>query len=143
RFAPRTVEAYGSDLARFRGFWEKEFSNQPADRTPIGKIDALAVRSHLASLHRASLSNRSLARHLSTLRSFFRWACREGHLIKNPAKGLPAPRTPRTLPRALTLPDTERLLSSDDDGVFRERDRALFELLYATGLRVSEAAGLD
>ena len=50
-------------------------------------VDTLAVRSHLASLHRAGSANRSIARHLSTLRSFFRWACREGHLEKNPARG--------------------------------------------------------
>jgi integrase/recombinase XerC len=143
RFSPSTILAYGSDLAQFLRFWEKEFANQAAVRTPISQIDTLAVRSHLASLHRAQLSNRSLARHLSTLRSFFRWACREGHLTKNPAKGLPPPRTAKTLPRALTLPDTEQLLDAPDEGNFRERERALFELLYATGLRVSEAAGLD
>ncbi|HEY6148367.1 MAG TPA: tyrosine recombinase XerC, partial [Thermoanaerobaculia bacterium] len=110
---------------------------------PLSSIDALAVRSHLAALHRARLSNRSLSRHLSTLRSFFRWACREGHLEKNPASALPAPRTPKTLPRALTLADTESLLEAGEDDAFAERERALFELLYGTGLRVSEAAGLD
>src|SRR6185503_2222869 len=75
--------------------------------------------------------------------SFFRWACRQGHLAKSPAKGLPAPRVPKTLPRALTLSDTDTLLDAPEDGPFPERDAALFELLYATGLRVSEAAGLD
>jgi integrase/recombinase XerC len=143
RFSPRTVEAYGSDLHRFVAFWEREFANQTAARTPLPKIDTLAVRSHLASLHRAKLSNRSLSRHLSTLRSFFRWACREGHLQKNPAKGLPSPRAAKTLPRALTLSDTEQLLDVEDEGRFPERERALFELLYATGLRVAEASGLD
>ena len=144
RFSPRTVLAYRSDLDRFADFWEGEFAHETAGKTPLSKIDTLAVRSYLASLHRAELSNRSLARHLSTLRSFFRWACREGHLEKNPGKGLPSPRVPKTLPRAMTLPDTERLLSADDDETFvPERERALFELLYATGLRVSEAAGLD
>jgi integrase/recombinase XerC len=143
RFSPRTVEAYASDLERFVRFWETEFANQGASRTPVAKIDSLAVRSHLASLHRAKLSNRSLARHLSTLSSFFRWACREGHLEKNPAKGLPPPRVAKTLPRALTLSDTEQLLDTRDEGNFPERERALFELLYATGLRVSEVSGLD
>ncbi len=143
RFSPRTVLAYRSDLDRFAGFWEKEFGETPAARTPLTKVDTLSVRSYLAHLHRDRLANRSLARHLSTLRSFFRWACREGHLEKSPSTGLPTPRLPKTLPRAMTLPDTERLLEADDEGLVPERERALFELLYATGLRVSEAAGLD
>ncbi len=144
RFSPRTVEAYGKDLARFVDFWEREFANEPAARTPLSRIDTLAVRSYLAHLHRDGLVNRSLARHLSTLRSFFRWAGREGYLEKNPARGLPSPRVPKTLPRAMTLPDTEKLLTADEGETFvPERERALFELLYATGLRVSEVAGLD
>jgi integrase/recombinase XerC len=143
RYSPRTVRAYRSDLDRFAGFWERDFGEGSASKTALDLVDTLAVRSYLASLHRARLASRSLARHLSTLRSFFRWACREGHLEKNPARQLPAPRLPRTLPRAMTLRDTERLLAADEEAAFPERDRALFELLYATGLRVSEAAGLD
>ena len=143
RFSPRTVLAYRQDLDRFADFWQREFGEAEPGRTPLTKIDTLSVRSHLASLHRARLSNRSLARHLSTLRSFFRWACREGHLDRNPAKGRPSPRVPRSLPRALTLADTESLLETEDEGLLPERERALFELLYATGLRVSEAAALD
>jgi integrase/recombinase XerC len=143
RFSPRTVLAYRADLDRFADFWERDFAQESAGKTALSKVDTLAVRSYLAHLHRDRLANRSLARHLSTLRSFFRWACREGHIEQNPAKGLPSPRTPRTLPRAMTLPDTERLLAADEEGLIPERERALFELLYATGLRVSEAAGLD
>ena len=143
RFSPATVRAYRSDLDRFASFWEEEFAHQEAGKTPLKAIDTLAVRSHLASLHRGNLQNRSLSRHLSTLRSFFRWACRQGHLEKSPARGLPAPRVPKTLPRALTLSDTDTLLDAPEDGPFPERDGALFELLYATGLRISEAAGLD
>ncbi len=143
RFSPATVLAYRSDLERFADFWETDFGETPASKTPLSKIDTLAVRSHVASLHRAKLSNRSLGRHLSTVRSFLRWACRENHLEKNPARGLPSPRAPRALPRALTVPDTETLLDTEDETPFPERERALFELLYATGLRVSEAAGLD
>jgi integrase/recombinase XerC len=143
RFSPRTVTAYRTDLNRFADFWQREFANQPAAKTAVSKLDTLAVRSYLASLHRAKLANRSIARHLSALQSFFRWACREGHLGKNPASGVVSPRVPKTLPRALTLADTKDLLDADCEGSFPERDGALFELLYATGLRVSEAAGLD
>jgi len=139
-----TVRAYHADLSRFCEFWEKEFANEPAGRTPLSRIDKLAVRAHVASLHRARLSNRSLARHLSTLRSFFTWACREGLVPVNPARGLPSPRSPRSLPRALSLAETNRLLDAEEDSAqFPERDRALFEFLYATGLRVSELSGLD
>jgi site-specific recombinase XerC len=106
-------------------------------------VDPLAVRSYLAALHRAGLKNRSIARHLSTLRSLFRWACREGHLEKSPAAGLVSPRVPRSLPRAMTVADTESLLDASAADSVPERERALFELLYAAGLRVSEAAGLD
>ncbi len=54
RFSPRTVEAYGRDLGRFAGFWESEFANVPAAKTPLSKVDTLAVRSYLAHLHRRS-----------------------------------------------------------------------------------------
>ena len=143
RYSKATVRAYRGDLDRFADFWEREFTHESSSSTAVSRIDTLAVRSHLASLHRAKLSQRSLGRHLSTLRAFFRWACREGYLARNPAKGLPAPRTPKTLPRAMTLSDTDALLDAPEEGRFPERDRALFELLYAAGLRVSEAAGLD
>jgi integrase/recombinase XerC len=142
-FSERTVRAYGSDLARFARFWESEFGEKKASDAKLSRVDTLAIRSYMASLHRAKLSSRSIARHLSTLRSFFRWACREGHVGASPAKGLPAPRLPRTLPRALTLSDTEELLGAEGEGTFPERDRALFELLYAAGLRVAEASALD
>lgn len=143
RYSEETARAYGADLDRFAAFWEGDFGETNGSRAPLSRVDTLAIRSYMASLHRAGLKNRSIARHLSTLRSFLRWACREGHLSENPARGLPSPRLPRTLPRALTLPDTEGLLAADPEVPFPERDRALFELLYAAGLRVSEAAGLD
>jgi len=143
-FSPQTVRAYAADLSRFRDFWEKEFANVPAAKTPLQKVDTLAVRAHVAALHRAKLSSRSLARHLSALRSLFQWACRSGWCETNPAASVPMPRQPKSLPRALTFSDTERLLGADPEAdPFPERDRAMFEVLYATGLRVSELAGLD
>jgi len=143
RFSAQTVRAYRTDLDRFTRFWSEEFGEEKGAAAALARVDTLAVRSYLAALHRAGLQNRSLARHLSTLRSFFRWACAAGHLSRNPAKGLPGPRLPRSLPRALTFPDTEELLGAEPPGSFPERDRALFELLYAAGLRVAEAAALD
>ena len=143
RFSPRTVRAYRTDLARFVRFWQEEFGEEKASAAKLSRVDSLAVRSYLAALHRAGLKNRSIARHLSTLRSLFRWACREGYLEKSPAAGLVSPRVPRSLPRAMTVADTESLLDASGADAIPERERALFELLYAAGLRVSEAAGLD
>jgi integrase/recombinase XerC len=143
-FSPRTVRAYAGDLGRFVEFWERQFANESAASTPLSRVDVLAVRSHMASLHRARLSNRSLARHLSTLRSLFAWACREGWIRSNPAAAVPTPRLPKTLARALSISDTERLLqAAPEEEPFPERDRAIFEFLYATGLRVSELSGAD
>ena len=144
QFLPQTLRAYGADLERFCLFWERDFANEPAASTPLSRIDKLAIRAHVASLHRAKLSSRSLSRHLSAIRSFFAWASREGLCPKNPAAGIPSPRTPKTIPRALTAADTDRLLSAGDETApFPERDQAMFEFLYATGLRVSELAGVD
>ena len=143
-FSPETARAYRADLGRFVEFWETEFANEPASRTPLSRIDTLAIRAHVASLHRGRMSKRSLARHLSTLRSFFAWACERELCRSNPARGVVSPRTPKTLPRALSLPETDRLLGAEDEtAAFPDRDRALFEFLYATGLRVSELSGLD
>src|SRR5258706_4814915 len=83
-FSPQTVRAYRSDLERFCEFWERDFANEPARSTPLSRVDKLAIRAHVASLHRAKLSSRSLSRHLSALRSFFAWACRQSYCVKNP-----------------------------------------------------------
>src|SRR5947207_5747145 len=97
-FSPQTIRAYRADLERFRRFWEEEFAHEAAESTPLTRIDTLAVRAHVASLHRAKLSHRSLARHLSAVRSMFAWACRSGWCAVNPASGLPTRRRPKTLP---------------------------------------------
>jgi integrase/recombinase XerC len=142
--SPETVRAYAADLSTFVRFWEEEFANRPARETPLSAVDALAVRSQVASLHRGGLSHRSLARHLSALRSFFAWACRRGWIPANPAADVPTPRVGKSLPRALSTPDTDRLFEASDPGApFPERDCAILELLYATGIRVSELSGLD
>ncbi|MGH9441828.1 MAG: tyrosine recombinase XerC [Thermoanaerobaculia bacterium] len=143
-FSPQTLRAYRADLKSFCRFWEMDFANEPASATPVSRVDTLAIRSHVASLHRAKLSSRSLSRHLSAIRSFFAWAAREGVCAKNPAAGIRSPRTPKTIPRALTAQDTDRLLSAGGETApFPERDQAIFEFLYAAGLRVSELAGVD
>lgn len=108
----------------------------------LDRIDALAVRSYLAGFHRThkpSTRNRRLA----ALRAFFRLRVRGGERIADPTEGLPGPKASRRLPSPLSAEDCETLVEVDERGrkpLLATRDRALFELLYGTGLRVGELA---
>jgi len=140
----QTVRAYEGDLLRFLAFLAVDFLARPAEEIAPGEVDALAVRSHLAALAKGGLGRRSQGRALSSIRSFFRFACREGILAANPAQGIPTPKAPKTLPRHLRPGEIENLLEAPaGDEPAARRDRAILELLYATGLRVSELVGLD
>ncbi|HEY8019917.1 MAG TPA: tyrosine recombinase XerC [Thermoanaerobaculia bacterium] len=139
-----TVRAYEGDLVRFLDFLARDFLARPAEEIEPGEVDALAVRSYLAALARRGTGRRSQGRALSAVRSFFRFACREGFLAANPAQGVPTPRVPKTLPRHLRPGEIENLLEAPSgDGPAARRDRAILELLYATGLRVGELVSLD
>lgn len=116
------------------------------ERLLASDVDALLVRAYLADLSRAGMARTSIGRHLASLRAFFRFLVREGRLAASPAKGISAPRAPRPLPKALSIPDAARVVEApgtEEDAPLAARDAALLELLYATGLRVSELVGLD
>ncbi|MEE8412729.1 MAG: tyrosine recombinase XerC [Acidobacteriota bacterium] len=142
RLSPETIRAYSSDLGQFGQFLRDEHCNGVAPG-PRG-IDTLAVRGFVAHLMRSGLSKTSVARKLSSVRSFLRHAVREGRVDVNAAEGIPTPRAPKPLPRTLTVDEVFVLLDAiggqDTPSV---RDRAILELLYAAGLRVSELVGLD
>jgi integrase/recombinase XerD len=135
--ARRSVVAYGRDLAAFaRALAARRV------RTPQA-IAAEHVRAHLAALVARGLSPRSQARALAAVRSYLRWATREHRLAEDPAAHLRVRRPPGRLPEALGQGDVTRLVTVAIAGGRRpQRDRALLELLYASGLRVSEAVGL-
>jgi integrase/recombinase XerC len=142
RMSPRTYLAYESDLRQFREF----LCSRPGCDLPPGpdKIDSLAVRGFVARLSRAGLGKSSIARKLSTVRSFMRHAVREAGLESNPAKGVPTPRVPKPLPRDLTVDEMFNLLDHiDGDDMAAVRDLAILELLYAAGLRVGELMTLN
>jgi len=140
RMSPRTVQAYAGDLEQFRAFLSRDDRQAPG---PDG-IDTLAVRGFVARLSRSGLAKSSIARKLSAVRSFLRHAVRDGVIEGSPAEGLPTPRVPKPLPRDLTVDEVFNLLDHIvDDGLAGARDRALLELLYATGVRVGELVGLD
>lgn len=138
-----TVRAYEGDLLRFADFLAVEYWNQPEETIDVAAIDAVAVRSYVAALARDH-GRRSQGRALSALRTFFRWACRVGEATANPAQRVRTPKAPQLLPRHLRPGEIEALLAAPaGDEPMAQRDRAILELLYATGLRVAELVALD
>jgi len=135
--ASNTLEAYGRDLGRYL-----QFLQQAGLATPdaIGPADVLRF---LAHLKQQGLSPRSRARALVALRVFHKFLLQEGYAAGNPATRIEAPKSLSPLPKTLSEADVDRLLAAPvGDDPFALRDRAMFELLYATGLRVSELVGL-
>lgn len=134
--SPRTLEAYGSDLAAFRGYLETVGVHEAGAVTPDH------VRGFLQSLERRKLSPRSRARTLSAVRGLFKYLVRERVLALSPAADVASPRLGQRLPRSLGADETAELLAAPEDGVLARRDAAMLELVYAAGLRVSEVIGL-
>jgi integrase/recombinase XerC len=142
--SPHTLRAYAGDLDRFLLFLAGEFLGKPAGRVRPSEVDAAAVRSFLAALHRDGAGRRTQGRALAAVRSLLRYACREGVITANPAAAIPTPKTTRDLPRHLRPGEIETLLETpSSDEPLGRRDRALLELLYASGLRVGELVSLD
>lgn len=132
------------DVAVFTVFLSESFLDRPASGIESSEVDALAVRSWLAELRRKGLSKTSIGRALASLRAFFRFLRREGAVGTNPARGVSAPKPEKPLPSSLSVPEAAAVVEAlDEETPAGARDRALLELLYATGLRVSELVGLD
>ena len=144
--SPNSLRAYLGDLVQWEAYLKE------ASPRGIAAAKAEDVRGWLAAVQR-SRSRATVARKLSALRVFYGWLAREsrrrGKPKDNPARLVRAPKVPRTLPRWLTVDEAAALLSSRTDARERKnasllaRDRALWELLYGAGLRISEAIGLD
>jgi integrase/recombinase XerC len=139
-----TVTAYREDLDSFVAFLLNDYFTIARDSLDWRKVDHLAVRSYLAHLHRRKLSRSSVARQLSALRSFFKFLMREGVVEANPARGVATPKREKHLPAVLQVTDVALLLEQPDlEDPLGIRDRAWLELLYASGLRISELVGID
>ncbi|RMG92621.1 MAG: tyrosine recombinase XerC [Candidatus Dadabacteria bacterium] len=136
-----TVRNYAGDLARFAA-WAGARTGARGPKLWAG-VEPGDVRSYLASLH-GRKSRATVSRALSALRAFFRFLVREGHLEANPAAAVTAPKLAKRLPGVLSVDEVFALLDAvEGDGLLALRDRAMLELLYATGIRVSELVGLD
>jgi len=141
--SPETIRAYRNDLEQFASFLGAS-EEAGAKAPPPERLDPLAIRAFVASLHRRGLSKVSIGRKLAAIRSFLRHAVREGRARANPAADVRGPRRPPSLPRILTVDEVFALLDGiPGDRLADVRDRALLELLYATGMRVGELVRLD
>lgn len=139
--SPHTVRAYRADTAQILGFVESALAPVPEG---LRQLDRAAVRSFLAGLQQGEYARTSMARKLASMRSFVRWAMRQGSLTVDPTIGILPVKQEARLPKFLRVAEIEALLQAPDaaspDG---QRDRALLELLYASGLRAGEARMLD
>jgi integrase/recombinase XerD len=131
-----TVAAYRRDLVKFEGFAKKR-------KLTLEAVSRDDLVDFLASLYREKLESRTVARHLVTLRNFFRFAQIQELIATDPSINLESPKIRRSLPGYLRLDEVERLLSQPDQKTaLGVRDRAMLEVLYSTGLRVSELVSL-
>ncbi len=165
--SPHTLVNYGHDLEQFVTF----LTPPGVDTLPLGKVNHHVIREFVAHLHESGLEKSSIARKLAALRSFFKYCVREGKLNENPARLVPTPKLPKRIPAVLSAEEMNGFLNQlagsgetaerserrkskggpapaetsgvPEDGLLLPRDRAILELLYAAGLRVSELTGLN
>ncbi len=134
--SPNTLEGYRRDIEKLERFAERK-------RVPLASLGAAQIREFLRGLHREGLSLRSIGRATSAIRGLYRFAAAEGWVGSDPTEQIDSARASRSLPRYLSLDEVEELLKTPDvetpNGL---RDRAMLELLYASGLRVSELVSL-
>jgi integrase/recombinase XerC len=150
--SPHTCRCYRRDLEGFEDFLKNSGTYvSSTGKVEMEKVDRMVIRKYLSFLHRKNKKS-SIARKISTLRSFFKHMVREQVIPSNPAKGVSTPKVEKTLPTTLTVDEAFRLMESPttisekpSEGSKEKglRDRAILELLYSSGLRVSELVGLN
>ena len=141
--SPNTVAAYRNDLTQLVG----HITGLDAGRNPQSWSDVgpRFLSEYIAALHERDYSTATIARKIASIKAFFGFLAEEGEVTQNPTENLASPRLGRTLPKLLTEEEVERLLDQplQSDGPDSLRDNAMLELMYATGLRVSELTNLD
>ncbi len=135
--SPHTVSAYHREVLALAGYVEE------AGLQDFAEVDTGHLRAFIAACHRQGLGGRSLQRRLSAIRTFYRHLERNGRVTRNHAEGLRAPKARKRLPEVLDVDQSARLMGIPETDDLAIRDRALLELAYSSGLRVSEAVGLN
>ncbi|MBN2429925.1 MAG: tyrosine recombinase XerC [Acidobacteria bacterium] len=142
--SPHTVKNYHSDLRQFLAYVEKVGGTNAAADLTVDDLDHLSIREYMGHLYQRRLARTSIARKISTLRAFFRFLRHEELTETNPTRLVSTPRLPRKIPAHLEKDQVAALLEAPDaDTDLGRRDRAVLELLYATGMRVGEMVGLN
>ena len=139
RLSPRTCQAYETDLRQFGAFLKDEVSDD-SDLRRLARDD---VRAFLGHLNRAGFSRRSIARKLASLRTFLSFLCQTGRLDRNPALQVSSPKQTGRLPVHLNVAEAKKAVEApSEETLLGLRDRAILELLYGSGIRLGELAGL-
>lgn len=139
-----TLRNYASDLMQFYDHVAPPGENGNRRNVDLHSIDNLTIREYMSALYEKKKKKSSIHRKIAALRTFFRFLCREGILEVNPAKLVASPRIERKLPNHLTIEQMVQFIETPEtESVLGKRDRAIMELLYASGIRVSELVGLN
>lgn len=143
KLSPHTLSGYGRDLTELLAF-----TDSLGDNIGVSALSHFHLRKFASQLHAKGLNPRSIARRLSSWRGFFTWLSSQTTLALNPADGIKPPKRSKPLPKALAADDAVQLVSQtcpgkDPNSATEKCNRAMFELLYSSGLRVSELVGLD
>lgn len=141
--SPHTITSYENDLTSFLSFCASQFECEPED-VDVQHITRLIIRLWLGELSEQGLSKSSIARKVAAIRSFFKYTFKRGYITKNPAHLLVVPKKDKSLPKTVTPEDLNRMLENVNIETTRGlQDRAILEVFYGTGIRVSELAGLN
>jgi integrase/recombinase XerC len=142
-YSKHTVKAYITDIGEFlRVIKEKKLVGEEAGAIDFEKLDETPVRAYISWLYTRN-SRSSISRKLASVRTFFEFLIRKGAIKNNLAKLVPTPRGEKRLPTFLTVDEVVKLLSIEGSGTLVSRDAAVLELLYSSGLRVSELVGIN
>jgi integrase/recombinase XerC len=139
-----TLRNYLSDLDQFHDYLSPRDAEGGRREVDVRDIDHLTIRDYMAKLYQEKRKKTSIARKLATLRTFFKFLCREQILELNPARLVSSPRLEKRLPKVISIDDIVHFIETPDtETTLGTRDRAIIEFLYATGCRVSEIAGAN
>ena len=144
-FSNNTLEAYKNDLSQFAAFAREKAAKEDKSQASWESVDRALLLDYLVTLRERSYAPATMARKVAAIKSFFNFLVAEGTLKKNPTEGVSGPKVGKALPKAISIEDVEKLLEQPDKHTTPEakRDKAMLELLYATGMRVSEMVSLN